>query len=568
MNGAVVQARLARTRAPLLLPALVGTVALVVLVYLFLRLDRGFDLTDEAYYLLWIDRPEAYGIAASMFGFVLSPIYHMLGSDPAAFRYFGLLASILAAAAMCWAVLRPQPRERVDETLISRAVPLLAAAAGTVTYYGWWVATLSYNWLPLPASFLLLTGLALQQQDRAPLLAALLIGLSGVLAFAGKPTTGGGFALVYLLGIVAISGFSALAVRRLVASSAACVVVIVIAITICVDPRIAFEQARAYVEFFGTSPAGGAFLTLVSLPHGYPVAILAALVAFRSRPWVAKVAGLVAVLAALSVAYEQRALPYAAAQGMVVMTASLAVVANCLAWSHVCLDGRALFVPSLAFVMPWVSAFGTSNELTMQTGIYVALPLAGSIATAYLCFGPCDWRAIVAALFAPCFGILALHAAESAPYRLGSNLSTQVHPVAVGGGTLRVNVRMRDFVESLRRQVAGAGFKKGTPLLDFSGGMPGVAFLLGGQPPMFPWLTSGYVFSQPLAAKIVAQLTPEQRRSAWLVDSDASHRFDPAFVGSLGFDLQNSYELVATAPHPLDGVQVRVYAPVGAVRSW
>ena len=544
----------------LLLRGLLGAGSVAALTFLYLNLDRGFDLTDEAYYLLWIDRPAAYDIAGSMFGIALSPIYHLTGSDPAWLRRIGLVVAALTAAAMCWTVLRLNARGRPPAP---GAVAMAAAAAASVaTYYHLWLPTPSYNWLPLPAGFLLLTGVSLLQHDRMPIGSTVMIGLAGLLAFAGKPTTGAAFALVYLLGAVAAAGFSRRTMRHVALSGVACLALLALASVSFLDPWIAFRQARGYVDFFGAAPPIGSYLASLHIPPGYHVAAIAAVLAYHAPGLIARFLGIVAIVAALVVEREMHNRGYDYAQGVVVMAACLALVANCLAWSPQRPRWRQLLVPALAFVMPWVAAFGTSNALVWQTSFYAAFPLAGSIAIAYLCFGDRDWRAIGAAMLAPFFAGLALNAAQTAPYRLSSTLGAQVLPVTVGGGVLRVDARTRAFIDTLREQVAEAGFEEGTPVLDFSGSTPGIAFLLNGHPPGFPWLVGGYEFSPRLAEQIVTAMPVEKRRSAWLVQGETPIAFKPDFIRSLGFDLESGYELAASVAHPIDGTAVRIYAPL------
>lgn len=538
---------------------LASVASIAVVVCLYVNLDRGLDLTDESYYLLWIDHPNAYGIASSMFGFVLSPAYHFLEGDPAALRHLGLILLALVAAAMSWTAVRLNSHRKL--LLVDEIVILFAAAATVVTYYYWWLPTPSYNWLPLVATFPLLTGILLVQHGKAAVGSALLVGLSGVLAFAGKPTTGIGFALVYLFSVTVIDGFSLRTLHHIALSGIICLALTGLAAFIVIDPWLALAQARAYADFFGIAPATGSLFRGLAAPLGYYVAGAAALMACCARASVARWSGLVAAIAAVAVASRLFAVSYGELQGMMVMTVSLAVVANCLAWTPERPGWRSLFVPLLAHIMPWFAAFGTTNSLTNQVSLYVALPLTGVIATAYLCFGSRDWRAPATACIAPVFAVVALYNAAIAPYRLASGLNTQVYPVKVGGGVLKVDSRTRDFIETLRRQAVEAGLKAGTLILDFSGDTPGIAFLLGGRPPVFPWLVGGYAFSDVLAAKIVSQLSPEQRRSAWLVCSDAPRPFDLAFISSLGFDLENNYQVVSRPQHPLYGKELRLYAP-------
>jgi hypothetical protein len=157
--------------------------------------------------------------------------------------------------------------------------------------------------------------------------------------------------------------------------------------------------------------------------------------------------------------------------------------------------------------------------------------------------------------------VAALLAANAAPYRLNPSQLNQDQAVDVGGGQLRVDAPTAAFITTLRRDAAAAGFVPGTPILDFSGDTPGIAVLLDGTSPVYPWLVGGYSFSERFAAMIVAHMTPAERRSAWLVYSDAPRPFDVGFMRTLGFDLGTGYDLVSEPRHPIYGSGIRLYAP-------
>lgn len=547
------------------LVGIIGLSSIGLIVLLYANLDRGLDLTDESFYLLWVDKPAAYGLAASTFGFFMSPIYHLLGSSPAALRRFGLVVLVLTAMTLAWAIVSLGRKSHAAQSRFAEVAVALAVGSTVVTYYFWWLTTPAYNWLPLPAAFLLLTGLVLVYKDRATFLSAFLVGSSGMLAFAGKPTTAAGFALVYAIGMLILRGVTWETLRHFTLSAVCCAVLFLLAALTFLDVPLALTQARSYVETFGVAPAAGGFFNGAIAPWGYYTAMVAALAAFWLPRRIAKLCGVGAIVATASVVFDSRGMGYGFAQGIVVMTASLAMIANSFAWARVRPSGRIVSIVSLGHVLPWIVAFGTGNNLLAQASLYAALPLTSAITTAYLCFGPGDWRPLATALLAPLFAGAALYAADTAPYRLHAGLSSQEFPVEVAGGTMRVDAPTRDFIADLRHEAGEAGFIPGTPILDFTGDNPGIALLLSGQAPYYPWLVGGYDFSEPLVETAVGHLSPERRRSAWIVRNDAPRPFSLDFIASLGFDLESDYKVVATPSHPLYGEQVRLYAPVGDI---
>lgn len=537
------------------------------LIWLLANIDRGLDLTDEAYYLLWIDRPADYGIAPTTFGFFLSPIYHLLGSDPAALRRFGVLATSFTSCTTLWAALL-LVRNRISSKRLTLQIGVLSlyAAATTVSFYYRWLPTPSYNWLPLPAAFLLVTSLLLLHTGLRTKSSAFLTGLAGMLAFGGKPTTAVGFFCIYVVSVLVVSGFSRVTLRHMILSGASCIVLFGLAAITFIDPRIAFEQAQAYVGFFGAAPATGDLFVGWRGPWGYYAAFAATAIAYFVRPGVAKWFGFMAVVAFFTTVFEMWSLTYVKSQGVLIATASLMVTANCFAWSRYKPDRETVTVLSMTHILPWVMSFGTGNALYAQMAAYAALPAVGAFVVACLCFDLDDWRIAVTGLLAGLMAVLALYSADIQPYRLKPGLFQQDQPVAVDGGWLRVDTATAKFINTLREDANRAGFTPETMVLDFTGDTPGVAYLLGGKPPIFPWVVGGYAFSDAFAALIVSRLSSEQRDSAWLVHSDKPRPFKKDFLRSLGFDIDNDYDFVSGPMHPIHGTEIRLYAPRNRVR--
>ena len=51
---------------------------------------RGLDLTDEIFYLVWAADPKAYGLVYQPFGYLLHPLYRLVGGDLQAYRLAGM----------------------------------------------------------------------------------------------------------------------------------------------------------------------------------------------------------------------------------------------------------------------------------------------------------------------------------------------------------------------------------------------------------------------------------------------------------------------------------------------
>ncbi|MFL5076701.1 MAG: hypothetical protein ACJ8DS_15810, partial [Microvirga sp.] len=215
----------------------------------------------------------------------------------------------------------------------------------------------------------------------------------------------------------------------------------------------------------------------------------------------------------------------------------------------------------LAALLPLAAAIGTTNDTVSQTSLYagvlglVALAAAmaarrnGAVAVVALCLvlvtGSAVWKGL------------------AKPYRLAGPIWRQTEPVEIGtrGERLKLDPGAAAFVRSLRDGAKRRGFCNGDPVIDLSGELPGIAVLLGGGAPGFPWLFGGYPFSERLAGWILSGVDPQTRGRAWLVIAEGRIAFSAAFVASLGFDLAGAYDLAFDGSHPFYGTPVRLYRP-------
>src|SRR5215207_676343 len=121
-----------------------GTVVVLGTIVAFA--NRGFDLTDEAYYILSMQEPAAYRMTSTLFGYALRPAYLLFGGSITGLRVFGVLAIALLGAVAVGLFLRSRPVPGVPTTAL-----VAAGAALPAMYYGFWLPTPSYNWLVLAA---------------------------------------------------------------------------------------------------------------------------------------------------------------------------------------------------------------------------------------------------------------------------------------------------------------------------------------------------------------------------------------------------------------------------------
>ncbi|WP_323760974.1 hypothetical protein [Maricaulis sp.] len=157
------------------------------------------------------------------------------------------------------------------------------------------------------------------------------------------------------------------------------------------------------------------------------------------------------------------------------------------------------------------------------------------------------------------------------PYRLPSDLSTQREPVEAvrGMAFMRVDPSTRSFMEdiaSLQSRLPETG--PNPALIDLSGRLPMVAFLLDLSTPRTPWALSGYSGSQALFDHTIASLDEETVRNAWILESPArENSHDPAVLARHGIAFPDDYDPVLETWSDYVQSPIIIWIPRHALRA-
>ncbi|HEX8663606.1 MAG TPA: hypothetical protein VF744_06210 [Beijerinckiaceae bacterium] len=576
--------RLARGHG--LLAAATVLAAAAVLAAALAFAGRGFDLTDEAYYVLSMQEPAAYRMTSTLFGYALRPVYLLLGGSIAGLRIFGALAiAALGAAAMALVLSsrrrsgtsspaqrrRGTMRSMVEGACPARGVTALVAAGAALPamFYGFWLPTPSYNWLALAAGLLLLPAiLLLAGRDRGPALPAGLAALAGLIAALAKPPTAVAYAALFLAAAILlvreprrIAAVLALAFAFTAAGLAA--------LALLLPLETVWAQTKGYMEMHGAAPPAGRgpigdLLAFLIHPRGWPfitAAVAASLAApSGSEALTRRAAAALAFAAVAAGTVLALTFPIFPSLGPGMAAVAFGAIALALLGGA---DRRLCLALALAGLLPLGAALGTTNDTVSQTSLHAGL--FGLVALTAAASARRAWIAPFTALALVLLTGIAVWKGAAKPYRLAAPLWRQTETVEIGAyGSLRLDPHTAAFVRALREDASQKGFCAGDPVIDLTGELPGVAVALGGRTPGLQWLFGGYPFSETLAAWVLAGVDEGTKRRAWLVVGEGRIAFSGVFVRSLGFAVPEVYDLVFDGAHPLYGTPVRLFRPRSA----
>ena len=469
-------------------------------------LGHGIDLTDEGFYLNSISLPYLYGATYSQFGFILHPIYVLVGGDLVLFRLAGLVPLMLAAILFVSTVLRvPLIPPALPKT--ARLVLVVSGSCAVLLAYSQWIPTPNYNLLNLFGALLIFTGwLRILEDAVSPALqrtgAIVVFALGFMVVALVKPTT----AAILAIGLTGLTlPFGRRSLMEVIFAGSLSFLLFVL-VLLAIDGDISavilrYRNALVYNDLFQAGHDVNHFSTLG-----------------------------VETLIGVFVAYLLgRRLNYARFA-----------------------DPRYIAVLIALCFAPIAVAFGTNAGILRsapRAGIFWVVALALVVMTA----APPNirWRWLYLAMTMCACGVLILlvHAIQK-PYRMNGPLWQQTEWIssATQQHATRVDPATADYFRILQSGAKSAGFQAGTPVIDLTGTAPTTIYMLGGEAVGLAWINGGYPGTDSLAFHALSTVPGAVLRRSWILTSPAGHAHVPSdILAGLGLKFPDDYEEVARA---------------------
>lgn len=541
--------------------ALPALVALIVQVALYVWMaPRGFEFTDESYYLHNFSHWREFTGTVTFFGAYFEWPFRVVGGSIAGMRILSLLLVLASSAVLMQNVLRFSHREAaraVDERgeRISHATwwYLVAPMASAMLYFGY-LTTLrapSYNLLCLCAMALstacLLRTLEQQAVGHSSRVAPLLYGVALGACFLSKATTALMLVLTHFAFFVLVNRawkWKRLAEIFALIVAGFCANLVVLTLAYPGWPH----SLKEGIEVLHARGGYGA----VGLLQGLSWELQRALI--RIGPWLALL-GLLFVMARHKLVTAQRRTISLLALAMV--SASMVTIASdnrsslwlfAMAATASVLWGverlaspgsrpagtvrSELALMALLFALPLVLSFGTNMPILGHSAIASMFVFCAVYLRLYrlaeqgLLAGPtlaaCALLLCVPALVAQWLALTDVRYT----YRQHSALGAQDSPVVLGTGDtmVRVDSQTGKTLTDIAAMFRKAGFKPGQDVLDLTGDGPGVIFAVGAKPLGAAWMLGGYPGSAAAANRVIEKLDPTALRNAWLLTSTDNPR--------------------------------------------
>lgn len=533
---------------------------------------RGFEYTDESFYVLNALYWREFSATFTLFGAYLEAPTRWLGQNLTAMRLLSLLP-LLGAGALLGLEIRRQfwGREPAAGGLPVGVYALLGAAGGM--YYFGVFTTLrapSYNLISMCAS-MLATVLLMRSLSEARLQTALAcaVGYGFAIGACGFSKASTGLVLVLLHVVYLVWVNRDWSLRGLGGRMLAAVLGLglQVALMTWLNPGwVASLQAGVSLfSYDNGGKLGGMFnefrWDLQRLAPWSPVAALG-LAAWvwcvrratqrRGLGWLPPV--IVLALLGLVIVWGHAELSYRWWPWALIVALALGLVE----WFS---TGRVALTPQirrelplwmLLFLQPFAFSFGTSNSVlwhSQAAGVFVVLALVArldGLGRAGLLPRPAVGLGLACLCLTPLW--FQLHAAfdVKGTYRLADSLMAQTLPVQTPVGELLVDAATHADLMALQASAKQAGLAAGDPLLDFTGDGPGRVLAVGARPLGLPWLVGGYPESPRWAERLLGLIPAASLRSAWIFSSPDGPRtiggWEPVLAAKLG---ESSHEVAA-----------------------
>jgi hypothetical protein len=512
---------------------------------------RGFEFTDESYYLLnylyWRDLTAT----VSFFGAYFELPFRLLGQSIFAIRVFSLVGLLVASGFFTREALRFSSKsEGIDTAPLMPFV--VVGIAASLFYFGYFssVRAASYNLLAL-CTMLIATGLLLRLAMRGAsrkqfrvtgLCYGVAVGACGL----DKAPTGALIIVLHAMFFALASrdwrGRRLLELSFLILAGVALNFVLLqwahpswlsalregVAITNTVGHGGLFDLARAMMRDVWSLAPSLLEWSIVAAA----IIVLARNIRHNRRAQISiAVVALVCGCALELVRSQDRYLwlPIVGLSALVLWTFEMPW-RKPSQWTRV--DAIDLGFTCLLFVLPLAFSFGTNMPVFAHSQMAAVF---GIVALLIRLQRLADQRQItklgliisLTVLAVPTFVIQLQNTFDPQhAYRLRTALIDQTLPARVGLANTRLllDSTTRDLLVAVNAAGRAAGFTAHQEVLDLTGDGPGLIYALGGRPLGVVWLPGGYPGSQITAARLISRLPLGALQGAWLLTSSTNPR--------------------------------------------
>ncbi len=520
-------------------------IALVYAAVFGVFFSRGFDITDESFYLLNYRHWSEFAGGVSFFGAYLAIPYYLLGESIWAIRFFGLVMLMAGAYFFALELFKNLPVYQKNEMQVGAT----AVSGAAVTFYSVFGTIYSpgYNLLNL-VLMLFSTGLLLRISRKVESNTALnfLYGICmGALFFTKFPSFFTTLVAHFLMvALIRSHGRWLLSARLFIAILAGMMVnygylalqagniLKMISFGMengaLLNPRdVTKETVNLFIRDIPDFISAGTAQLLRMIVPAVALAGLVLLLVKRIKIWTDWSAILIIAITFgtqgfLSSRYLLNGSIWTSI-GLLGIICLFCFLKNKDYSPSSLIKGTLLAI--IVALLPVAHSFGTGNSVQLAVGMAVVFPIAVCVGLLiFLRSGSFieQWAFLICLAIisiAPLFLISKQWTQPDKTYRLSSGLNGQNVNVRIGKATIAVDAKAANAYERFRAILREQGYKEGTYIIDMTGS-PGLVLVANGRPLGSAWMLVGYPGSEAAALRLLEhQVKAEDIKSAWILST-------------------------------------------------
>lgn len=571
---------------------IIGVVFLYLLGMLVFNTDRGFDMTDESYYILNSTYPNDIFSVVTHEGYYTKVLYFLSGYNLAYFRLLGIITLLLASFWLAKEVIKYiSSRFIINFDIWDKVLFISTICLSSFVYYRSWLLTPSYNWLSLLSVILVVATLLKivnnfdRINGRIVSVEYFILSFFLSMTFMAKPTTA--LALTFLVILFLIYERKAIDIKRGVLSVGFTTIMIVLLHILLLDGGVTNYYYTLIESLYRISLMGGghgighsffaifdnfeqvmknrsSLLSIKNLAFLFTLYIVFILLLdkFKNKINVSLIFDIFIYSVITLFAYlvvKHNILTYDIKR--ISFLASLYLLGGLYIFYFSTLlfikEKKALLIQILKTIplslililMALAVSFGTNNNIVFHMTIAFIFVASSLMLITFVLDKHQDIIStrFITALAIASFTLFSIKYAYNKPYRLNTDISQQNQHVNILGG-IKVDTEHKKYIDSLLN-IKEKYIKDGQQitLLDTTGASPGATAILGAKFIEQSWLLGGYKGSNQYVYRILKEVDRNILTSAWILVAPKGRRsLDINLLDNLGLKFPQNYTKVGT----------------------
>lgn len=551
-----------------------------ILGVLVFNADRGFDVTDESYYILNSIYPFDIFSVVTHENYYTGLLFYLSGYNLAIFRVFGIIVLLLSSLWFSIELYKYiEERYQLDYDIYNKFYFILIISLSSLVYYMLWLLTPSYNWLSLVAMILIVASMFrainsnIKIKDRLFSLEYLYIGFSLSLLFMAKPTS--------LLGLFPAFVFFILFNYKKIDLIKSFISVSIVFFTLILFHIIFLDGGfSSYIYRFNESMDR---MSLMGGGHGIKNSLIAfyqdaknifkainmfklttivfvlffIIIYFKNKNKLLSIYLSFFIFLFGILLYKLNVLPFSVSQKnyLQILIFSFFVILIYFFIEDSMKERLKIFFNSflLFLFLSYLSlavSFGTGNNIWFHSGIAYFFPVAALMSFVFIFdkyHSMIKNMKIVVGILISLSVITVINNAYKNPYRLNTSIKEQTEKVDLLGG-IKVDEQQKIYIDGiLNSKRINLNANENIYLIDTTGATPGANLILDAKFFGQSWLLGGYKGSNEFAYRILSSISYDKLKKAWVLTApNGSINLDLNLFNKLGLKFPEDYDKVTT----------------------